>query len=1288
MSSNPNHGSEDLRQLRVPQAGSKFPFSSPISDDERSNRSFESKRTATSSDVPGSPQSSLNPFGDTESGNTSGQDEFHLERYSEPSGITKDRPPKYSKDINTELEHGRNGKRRKPDLNVVTDFSGSIRTTLADNATIIQVPVRRPELAKAHTTPATGIQLTIREMEMKERIQNSGFVNLSDLERLSKNNKRTVLPKRRKGSKKVKPKDHKTSEDRQTSQHENNAAPVNKVVNPYSREPLRSESIEPTRRRLGSIPPHLQRAKQEANGTSPTVRKVVIGISIPENEVDAHRPSDEATSALTLQTPSTPNIIVTPADATVGLPHAVLQNSRMGRPASSVYSQATGFVYRHDVDAPPVPSLPSHHKRSPISQPEHSRHSIQTWEADSPRSERPVSPDTIIDEEEARQTGDRPVSSGSRDEILPSSCDTGRPRSKGWWNLMLSPMLSRKGTNATKKTTSLTEDIPAVPCISTMTEKGLGLGEKEPMSDISPETPRRAGLQNARDSTWSIWSQWEQDREQAQVSQKSLGGADDLESDAAKHKRSDQHAQVVLEPSVKRLGLAAEYYQACAFDQVNPVPYFECVNHDCANGFPKLGDFSDRVTLSTDLYSSPNLAAAISMDKGVAETSPVGEATRLRSDSDSTIIEDDPIELSPNVRKAHARPILKAVQAQKVDSSPDDDVDEKENPERLAFKAEKPDAPAPRSATPPAYSPPPAKPKIPRYVGIMPPSREFGAASPGPLSPEAQRAIHPIGGIPMSQIQPPASTFISYNTTYPTNLPPRPGAAPVSLSDLENPMQLRQKAEARRLRLEKEDAVAHKAGGFWRGRGCIPQNGCFGRGGSAGRLRRRWYLIIASGLLLMIILIVVLATQLTRKVDQTPVQSQWLNLTGYPPMPTGISTIARPDTASAVTACVEPSSLWSCALPREDHAQNAPNDADQPNFRLEIRFRNGTVSANGTVPLPGSNMRDASASRRRALLKRQNDPFTNSLFAPSPEPPSLAEQNFLGNTTDNITSPFSGEDTPFFITFLSSHPSVPESYNDTNERSRHRARRQIGPGKIPAPTILEDGTAAPANLLPMDPLPFSQPVKLYNRGLETEHYGFYSFFDRSIFIQSTPQLNSSSSSSDGDDHDAENSNGGSPRQNADLRCTWAQTRFLVQIWTHPNFGGELLSSLNSTGSTSPSANNLEGGNSNAAASSATDFNRPGSFPYPVSISLDRHGGDSTKKGVYCYGIDGQQKIVVSEKKLVAEIRGAEGTLINGVEAVFSRTGGNKGFDGNAGGIDGGTGGCGCKWKNWAGNGGQ
>jgi hypothetical protein len=374
--------------------------------------------------------------------------------------------------------------------------------------------------------------------------------------------------------------------------------------------------------------------------------------------------------------------------------------------------------------------------------------------------------------------------------------------------------------------------------------------------------------------------------------------------------------------------------------------------------------------------------------------------------------------------------------------------------------------------------------------------------------------------------------------------------------------------------------------------------------------------------------------------------------------------------------------IWSCAVPKEDQASIAPNDPDQPNFRLEITFRNGTVPANETT---------STASKRwfgnsfGILGKRQNDPFTNALFAPNPVAPPTAEQIFLGNTTDNITFPFNGEATPFFITFIPTSPVLPSAFNTTSSRLRSRQTSNSSndlTSDVPPPDIGSDGTAAPANLLPNDPLPYSQPVQLYNRGQSTEHYGFYTYFDRAIFLTNTTPV------ADGETGPSEDQNGGSTKEEANWRCTFSQTRFLVRIWTNAGFGATLLDG----GPTAFPSLDGESTTTTNANSTATDFTPPGSFPYPVSITLDRHGGDMDKKGAFCYKMDpsGDGTIVVDDTspQVLSENREAGGILINPAPSKLTLPDGGDAdgtFDPNAGGIDGGTGGCRCEWRNWLGD---
>lgn len=600
-----------------------------------------------------------------------------------------------------------------------------------------------------------------------------------------------------------------------------------------------------------------------------------------------------------------------------------------------------------------------------------------------------------------------------------------------------------------------------------------------------------------------------------------------------------------------------------------------------------------------------------------------------------------------------------------------------------------------------------------------------------------------------SMPEPQAAQRVEVAIQHHFEFPLRPAPVPVTEDSMAPTSTRREEVENQRQRYEKEEAIAQKVGGLWRGRGCFSNKGCFGRPGREGRIRRRWYIAISSLCLAILIIAIVLATTLTHKGQDTPVQSQWLNLTGYPPMPTGIMTIAGPDVQAQVNGCIQPTTMWSCALPKEQQADNSPFAASQPNFRIQVSFLNGSYPNSTTVASNTAKRRKRwSESDRNRKYGEYISLSSHALrtrdtgnFDPSPAPPSLTDQEFLGNTTDGNSIPFQGEDTPFFITLLSpvDSSSSPSSSVKLDKRNNFPNVSTL----IPAPSLASDGTAAAANLYP---LPVAQPVQLYNRGEPTEHYGFYTYFDRSIFLKSTAPLNGST-----DDTLTADQNGGSPKDQASVRCTWAQTRFLVQIWTQPsNISGMVLqakSSATSQASTTTTANSAVASPTNPSySSSADDFISPGSFPYPVTIKLDRHGGDASSKLVYCYGMDGNGYIISSEKKLQIENRGFGGHLVNPAPGIFSSLGGSNstGDDdsgGNSGssstasstsspsstsssthtstasaasttttnvypypnsdvvsnlsvredsssdnqgqGVDGGTGGCGCEWVNWA-----
>jgi hypothetical protein len=423
--------------------------------------------------------------------------------------------------------------------------------------------------------------------------------------------------------------------------------------------------------------------------------------------------------------------------------------------------------------------------------------------------------------------------------------------------------------------------------------------------------------------------------------------------------------------------------------------------------------------------------------------------------------------------------------------------------------------------------------------------------------------------------------------------------------------------------------------------------------------------------LILIVVVVLLAVLLSRRKHPSSTlgsQATFLNITNYPPIPTGALTIARPNLRTSVSGCVNPQVMWSCAVPKEQQEGIRPNDPDQPNFAVTINYDNSSSAQRIKARSAGSG---ASVARfwARSLLSAR-DSFSSAVFPPSPSPPLLEEQTFLGNTTDGITAPFEGERTPFFISFRVPTPA-----------SNSKAKRGAASGTstlatdpsvttsgvsiptlttaIPIPNVNPDGTAQPANLLPF---PAYQPLRLYNRGRQDEHYGFYTYFDRNIFLKSIKITNKTQSYS----AVPADQNGGSTFDGANVRCTWRDTRFKVQIWTNKGSSAQLLPSA---GSASPSA------------SGGDTFSRPGTFPYPMTISLDRRGGGLTTKMLFCYGLDVSGHIEIDSRQFQREDRGFGGTLVNPALGPFQSVNVSL-ADGGPGGIDGGSGGCECEWTNW------
>jgi hypothetical protein len=979
---------------------------------------------------------------------------------------------------------------------------------------------------------------------------------------------------------------------------------------------------------------------------SPNDRPIVIGISIPSSDISVHSVSPQTAVSETTNpvhnyqrrphvnhTPDTPTIIITPAQETSAW--SPLDTQSMSSDYEVYKSSSQSSRHYTANDAPPVPQMPNSYlenerQRVAAQKSYFSPDSddVTTWGDDedthaSPRSRR-ISTYTVFEEDDSpvmTRTG-RAVSISRADKHASISTVATRRRSKGWWNYITTPFLTRSNTFATRELEH--DQAPAVPDLAIAVAKAQ-VAERDGVKwekQFSPLTPKT--------STTVVSDQW--------------WDIDAKKSEQSPVVRDTRHK---VQTSTGTL----------------PIVLSETAGFGAAST-------SSLVSLDTDQLSRENTSSSFGH---------TGESDSV--EREVPILAEAPRTRSMRSNNPYVQPSLSALSEVSRPSQP-----------LSREAAELPhSAPAPASALTPGqtfYSPsvggpPPysASNRV-KYKAILPPSHNADVqypVSPGPISPGLQQAMSSGGAIPMSEVplSPQARRPINLNSGYPV-LVARQIEVPVSGEHYGvPPTKASKKAEKKRRRHEKEEAIAHRAGGFWRGRGCVPSRGCYGRKGAEGRKRRRWYLCLIIFFLCLIILIIALATTLHRKSNTVTQPSQWLNLTGFPPIFLGLSTVMAPVNVEANTGCVFPATKWSCDLPKELQPSTAPNQPDQPNFFLYLQWDNSSaanatfanVTGNKNLITRAAGSPVSAGQFMKHLLLKAREIVT---FTPNPAPPTFAEEFFLGNTTDGIVSSNkAGEPTPFYISFLSSlnastssvkkrHPlssaedqliSGHEEVLDERDSNPFPNISQI----IPSPALNSDGTAAPANLLP-SPLPLQQPIRLYDRGLPTEHYGFYSYFDRSIYLKSLTNLNETNLQNGEVPDDL---NGGATEAEANFRCTWTETRFLVQMWTR-------------MGSTSR-LNNV----TSSSSSSAAELLQPGSFPYPVTVTIDRHGGVPATKMLYCYSMNDREGIVAGTGQVIGENRAFGGTPINPAPTVFFNSSTTT-----AGGFDGGTGGCACAWTNF------
>lgn len=1060
---------------------------------------------------------------------------------------------------------------------------------------------------------------------------------------------------------------------------------------------------------------------------SPSDRHIMIGLQMPfhgSKDSPDERPRERDRMRFS-HTPLTPSIIVTPAKEDTFWDGFQPAHPRP-RATSSIYSQPTPYPDYDDHDIPPVPAIPAFHVRADNEKASPDSPSMKSIM--SSRKQRAFSTGTIFEEDSPKTIG-RPSSFlVEKVKKIPDrlSINTEATRqSQGWWTYLMSPLFPK---------TPVTAGRPPVPSIATHSSELTDEWWEKEVSYFSPDTPD--AVTNPLDNTNS--SPQNPNSVEAERNMTSfMFPGEPIQGSAAEYYQACAHELFSgrpyfecvnhicsITPKDKVAAMITEPPAVITHEKdllidVDDMPGTEKQHppgpSDVDTGLRSVDGISTVAKSRQNPFRDSDEHSTLSGPTLTGYPQSEYPSSEHPSSKDApgkdTPSEVAPSERSPGTQSLKQQPQTQSAKetAEEVPSAPEHQEGPRAAPAAVAEghverqtpypvyqpiiqpiiqpaiqpamqPASQPapvvvpqPIPQPATAAPPTvqnfYNQPAV---VPSAVLIAPPERSYSqyivqpASNPAPqpqppepVSPAFQRMTER-GSVPLSEVQnTPAPAYTSYHHSSGI-LPPRIDPHPLTREEVDSTTE-RQKIETKRRRLEKEDAVGRKLGGCWRGRGPVSKKGCFGRSGREGRVKRRWYLAICTSFLIIVLLALILALTLTRKGSATPVQSQWLNLTGYPPMPTGIATIAGPNLYKRVPGCIAPSSLWSCALPREQQFGNKPYTADEPNFRVEIEFRNGTYPNSTTIA-------------SRSLVSGRS-----SGTDPSPSPPSMKDQTFLGNTTDKNSAPYTGEETPFFMSFLSASST---SSSSSTRRRLTRKRDDAFPdldSLIPSPDLNSDGTAAAAELYPLSE---SQPIRLYNRGQDTEHYGFYTYFDRSIFLSSLAPLNGS-----GIDDDANDIDGGSTEEQARVRCTWAQTRFLVQIWTRSTDTLLKPSSVSASASATPTSSASSASSTSTSSSSATDFTRPGSFPYPVTITLDRHGGDAKKKMVYCYAMEADEKVNSTLVKLQVEDRSYGGQLVNPAPGIFDFASNSSSSSANEtssvyGGVDGGTGGCSCQWVNW------
>ncbi len=1028
-------------------------------------------------------------------------------------------------------------------------------------------------------------------------------------------------------------------------------------------------------------------ASQLRGSLSPNDRAILIGLSLGHEDTGANVEQQQWSpetliedSEVVKESPGhqsvlTPTILITPAREFPAVLGSDALRRLKSRPpvASSVYSRRVSEWLDGAMGAPPP--MPAPGEGFTIRSP-------RAWRSSTTLNGKRESVGTVFEEDDipldrslrgSAQTvlEDESPASALRSHLSPDDAarkdfdgspvqpESVRHPSAGWWNIIMTPFLTRSNTNASTWPGRDDEppELPNVVLAAAIAQKYDEDSRRKEENPFSPTTPPVAKADHDRTTAWTDLTRWEEERKAAEARATNHSQSVAKEGTILPGFPSPRPQAAVATDAGAKVFAVAENPSHNAPDPVAQWP-LPAAPHRYKPFQPSLveqspvqettkpyatlspGDrevpviFNGPVQDSTRDYSEKSEATGMDLDARLTQRPAVP-----RSDTYATEVDEY---RSPTVHQANIAAVVRA--GTPVNTAlPSQERQQGGRSVRVQGRApacEPPPYSPPRAQLPPQRSnqAPPSDLSArgvsaqtpPTFQPSAVPSRQQPAPMPGPAFWSAPASNAPQAGAPRREGA--------------WGLPPRPNMLPVTMQDLGPRAGSRQAAEAaesKRRRGDKEDTFARKVGAVLRRMGFAKTNGFLGRSGTQARKRRRCCCGVITAVIIALVLIAVLAVMLSQQNrDSAPQDSRWVNLTDWPPMPTGVYAVVRPDLEAADSGCASPPTLWSCALPKELQQPGSENIANQPTFLFKIDY--------------------LQASTPNATKSEGTDLASNISFAATPDPPSLEDQQFIGNTTDGIVSALKeGEVSPFALSLLSDSTQPPARLRRRQEEPESEEEDEfpdIG-SSIPPPETNADGSAKAASLFPLS---VSQQLRLYDPGLETEHVGFYIYFERSIFLQSSSVVDDTGRGGRGDV--PADRNGGSTIDAARARCTWTQTRFLVQIWTRKD-NRTRVSRTNAT-STSTTPTTIE------------------SFPYPVTFTSDRHGGDVTTKMIYCYGIDDRGRLDPDQAAIQLENRGAGGQLVGGGQGPLGKDKVTL-AQGGLGGIDGGTGGCACRWDNFA-----